>query len=297
MADKNGKPACKYGEKCYQKNEAHLDRFSHPEKGGLSAAAENDDKAPSPHHLNNRMQSVSPNGSPPNKKLKPNGSPSTDTGSTANGKKIPEPTTRVTRSTSKSPGKSPDKKTSPGISPKINPKKSPIDKNKTTPTKSPKNSADSVEKSPPVAAMASCSTTRLNNGPNQKHDIDFINQVYDKETRYSQRAEYKELLKEPAEFIKSKFLTDMPADFFALWEFCKSMAKDAQSPENVFKKFGLQLVGPYDVLAGKFNNAEMFEPGDYLRHWRFFYDTPEFQVRKNEIKIVFQTQFNIVLFH
>lgn len=30
MADKNEKPACKYGEACYQRNEAHLNRFSHP---------------------------------------------------------------------------------------------------------------------------------------------------------------------------------------------------------------------------------------------------------------------------
>lgn len=36
MADENSKPACKYGENCYQKNETHINRFSHPPKGETS---------------------------------------------------------------------------------------------------------------------------------------------------------------------------------------------------------------------------------------------------------------------
>lgn len=288
MADQNGKPICKYGAKCYQKNEAHLSRFKHPEEAGSSStvAEDEDSKAASSRDSNNRNRSVSPNNSPRSKKHKPNGSPSS-----TNSKNHEEPllTKRVTRSTSKSPGKSPDNKKSPAKGPKISPKQSPIDKKKTTPTKSPKNTMDSTDKTSPKAVVASSSTTRLNNGPNQQHDIDFINQVFDKETRYSQRAEYKQLLKDPAEFIKTKFLTDMPDDFSVLWEFCKETAKASQAPESVFTKFGLLLVGPYDVLAGKFNNAEMFEPGDYLRHWRFFYDTPEFQVSRNKAKILLQS--------
>lgn len=286
MADQNGKPLCKYGEKCYQKNEAHLTRFKHPERVGSStAAAEDESKTVSPHDSNNRKRSVSPNVSPRSKKQKPNGSPSS---TNSKNNEEPLPTKRVTRSTSKSPGKSPDNKKSPAKSPKVSPKQSPNDKKKTTPTKSPKNTLDSTDKISPKAVVASSSTTRLNNGPNQQHDIDFINQVFDKETRYSQRAEYKQLLKEPAEFIKTKFLTDMPDDFSVLWEFCKETAKESQAPESVFKKFGLLLVGPYDVLAGKFNNAEMFEPGDYLRHWRFFYDTPEFQVSRQKADFLLQ---------
>lgn len=36
MADENSKPKCKYGENCYQKNEAHLNRFSHPQETDTS---------------------------------------------------------------------------------------------------------------------------------------------------------------------------------------------------------------------------------------------------------------------
>lgn len=69
----------------------------------------------------------------------------------------------------------------------------------------------------------------------------------------------------------------MPDDFYRFWDFCKSHCKDGQKPEQIFEKFGLELVGPFDVLAGKFQNADLFEPGDYLRHWRYYYDPPEFQ--------------------
>jgi len=38
---------------------------------------------------------------------------------------------------------------------------------------------------------------------------------------------------------------------------------------------GLQLVGPYDVLAGKTKSGPVARP-NYLRHWRYYYDPPEF---------------------
>lgn len=82
----------------------------------------------------------------------------------------------------------------------------------------------------------------------------------------------------PTEFIKNKFLVNMPDDFYALWDFCKETAVGEQAPESIFQKFGLQLVGPFDVLANKFKDAGHFQPGQYLRHWRFYYDPPEFQV-------------------
>lgn len=40
----------------------------------------------------------------------------------------------------------------------------------------------------------------------------------------------------------------------------------------------LQLVGPFDVLMGLID--ESFDSSTVLRHWRYFYDPPEFQVRK-----------------
>lgn len=112
----------------------------------------------------------------------------------------------------------------------------------------------------------------------QNQDIDFISDLYDNETKYSQRLEYKEMLNDPKVFIKNKFLFDMPDDFYQLWEFCKKNVKNDEKPENMFSKFGLSLIGPFHVLTGDFKDAPMFEPGDYLRHCRYYFDPPEFQV-------------------
>ncbi len=95
------------------------------------------------------------------------------------------------------------------------------------------------------------SSSVSSDGPSQEKDLDFINDCFDKETRFSQRAEYKELLKDPQQFIKHKFLMEMPPEFFLFWDFCKANAKKEQKPENIFVKFGLKLVGPFDVLAGR----------------------------------------------
>lgn len=39
---------------------------------------------------------------------------------------------------------------------------------------------------------------------------------------------------------------------------------------------GLQLVGPFDILAGANRNTKNPQPNFHL-HWRYFYDPPEFQ--------------------
>lgn len=98
--------------------------------------------------------------------------------------------------------------------------------------------------------VAKPKTNSVSDGPTQEKDLDFINDCFDKETMFSQRAEYKELLKDPQQFIKHKFLVEMPPDFYLFWDFCKANAKKEQKPENIFVKFGLKLVGPFDVLAG-----------------------------------------------
>lgn len=38
---------------------------------------------------------------------------------------------------------------------------------------------------------------------------------------------------------------------------------------------GLRLVGPYDIMAGKFDNMDS-DSVNYHLHWRYFYDPPEF---------------------
>lgn len=49
--------------------------------------------------------------------------------------------------------------------------------------------------------------------------------------------------------------------------FCLGALKDT---------LGLQLVGPFDILAGAHKNSRTPQPNFHL-HWRYFYDPPEFQ--------------------
>ncbi|XP_030766903.1 histone PARylation factor 1 [Sitophilus oryzae] len=80
---------------------------------------------------------------------------------------------------------------------------------------------------------------------------------------------------DPKDFIQKKFLVEMPTDFYAFWDFCKSLKPN--KPEEALKNIGLTLVGPYDVLAGKFNGIVDKPETMYLIHWRFYSDPPEFQ--------------------
>ncbi|XP_065090538.1 histone PARylation factor 1-like [Ochlerotatus camptorhynchus] len=111
--------------------------------------------------------------------------------------------------------------------------------------------------------------------PEVPMDVGLMSDIYDPQIEFSKKEEYKELCGDPKLFIKHKFLVDMPSCFDSMWEFCRS--KNEAKPLEGFEKLGLRLVGPFDVLAMKFKNAKMHEPGDYLRHWRFYYDPPEFQ--------------------
>ncbi|XP_028658021.1 histone PARylation factor 1 isoform X2 [Erpetoichthys calabaricus] len=74
----------------------------------------------------------------------------------------------------------------------------------------------------------------------------------------------------------------MPADFYHFWVFCKKLYP--QKPCDALKSsLGIQLVGPYDILAGKHKTTKNVKP-NYFLHWRYYYDPPEFQtfaVEKN----------------
>ncbi|XP_022901660.2 histone PARylation factor 1 [Onthophagus taurus] len=77
------------------------------------------------------------------------------------------------------------------------------------------------------------------------------------------------------EFIKSKFLVEMPNDFYQFWDFCKNL--NSKDPCLALKEIDLTLVGPFDVLSGKFDDKLEQDNENYLIHWRFYYDPPEFQ--------------------
>ncbi|XP_017082323.1 histone PARylation factor 1-like [Drosophila eugracilis] len=106
-------------------------------------------------------------------------------------------------------------------------------------------------------------------------------EILEKRIRLSIQKEYDNLC-ESNEFIRHKFLVEMPPDFYEFWKYVGSLKSDPAKPkdaglEHLDKLFQLQLVGPFEFLAGKFHGAKLGEPGDYLRHWRFYYDPPEFQ--------------------
>lgn len=191
----NGKAPCKYGKGCYQKNPAHLSKFSHP------TPSESDDQQ-------NKRGATTPPLNETSKKLRSSRSPS--------GYNLRSP--RANANSELNSSRSPETKTEP---------------------------------KPRAMIAARSKTNSVSDGPSQEKDLDFINDCFDKETRFSQRAEYKELLKDPHQFIKHKFLVEMPTDFYLFWDFCKANAKKDQKPENIFAKFGLKLVGPFDVLAGR----------------------------------------------
>ena len=80
------------------------------------------------------------------------------------------------------------------------------------------------------------------------------------------------------EVIPYLFLLEMPEDFFHLYEFCENICKG--DPLNALKDLNLQLIGPYDVFREEFINGKVENKEALLRHWRYYYDPPEFQVRK-----------------
>lgn len=217
MADKNEKPTCKYGTSCYQRNQAHKDRFSHP----------SEDK---PDEIDRTSSS-------------------------------PEPPTKKR--------KSPSKENSDNESRDVDENIDEIESS---------SNGSSLEKEISIDE-ATALGTEMSSASNSvgARCSEFIYENFDKGP-HSHRAEYLKLLESPAEFISEKFLVTMPADFFALWEFCELESKKSEL-ESYFNKFGLHLVGPFDVLAKKFHGIQPFEPGYYLRHWRFYYDPPEFQVK------------------
>nr|XP_057901939.1 histone PARylation factor 1 isoform X1 [Doryrhamphus excisus] len=67
----------------------------------------------------------------------------------------------------------------------------------------------------------------------------------------------------------------MPEDLYHFWDLCKELCPD--NPCGALKDtLGLQLVGPFEILAGAHRNCKNPSPNFHL-HWRYFYDPPEFQ--------------------
>ncbi|CAJ1052176.1 histone PARylation factor 1 [Xyrichtys novacula] len=102
------------------------------------------------------------------------------------------------------------------------------------------------------------------NGEVKKARTDELKEVPSSEVNSEQRDEISQLYKFP-----------MPEDLYHFWDFCKELCPD--SPGAALKDtLGLQLVGPFDILAGAHKDIKNPQPNFHL-HWRYFYDPPEFQ--------------------
>ncbi|XP_020389304.1 histone PARylation factor 1 isoform X1 [Rhincodon typus] len=89
------------------------------------------------------------------------------------------------------------------------------------------------------------------------------------------RGENSSIPEELRQEVQDLYKLRMPEDFYHFWEFCER--QDPENPCEALKSsLGLRLVGPYDILAGKHKATKKSEP-NYLLHWRYFYDPPEFQ--------------------
>ncbi|XP_044763037.1 histone PARylation factor 1 [Coccinella septempunctata] len=74
-------------------------------------------------------------------------------------------------------------------------------------------------------------------------------------------------------YIKSKFLLEMPKDFYEFFSVCERL--NPKDPSKALESIGLKLVGPFDVLCGKFCGIKK-KSEDYLIHWRYYFDPPNF---------------------
>uniref|UniRef100_A0A8D0AX86 Histone PARylation factor 1 n=1 Tax=Sander lucioperca TaxID=283035 RepID=A0A8D0AX86_SANLU len=82
----------------------------------------------------------------------------------------------------------------------------------------------------------------------------------------------------------------MPEDLYHFWDLCKELCPDSprvgpslppalrsgQCDGALKDTLGLQLVGPFDILAGAHKNSKNPQPNFHI-HWRYLYDPPEFQ--------------------
>ncbi len=73
--------------------------------------------------------------------------------------------------------------------------------------------------------------------------------------------------------LRALYGFDFPEDFFPFWEFATRLSP-LEPLTAFYEAVGLQLVGPFEVLAGHFDGRAP-RLSQWL-HWRYFLDPPEF---------------------
>ncbi|XP_055343406.1 histone PARylation factor 1-like [Paramacrobiotus metropolitanus] len=80
------------------------------------------------------------------------------------------------------------------------------------------------------------------------------------------------------EVVENVYRLRMPKDFFDFWNF--SCRTNPMNPRMALSAAGIELVGPFDILAGDvdYKPSNLLELQDLANtHWRYYYDVPEFQ--------------------
>lgn len=72
--------------------------------------------------------------------------------------------------------------------------------------------------------------------------------------------------------LRALYGVRFPKDFFEFWQWYNDLRPELVN--TLHEELGIQLVGPFDVLAGKFDEVELRYPA--VLHWRYQFDPPEF---------------------
>jgi hypothetical protein len=79
-------------------------------------------------------------------------------------------------------------------------------------------------------------------------------------------------MRDRRQHLRELYGFDFPEDFFRFWEFVNRI--QPLEPLKALSHVSMQLVGPFEVLAGRFDQRK--PRLSLLLHWRFFLDPPEF---------------------
>ncbi|CAG9827918.1 unnamed protein product [Diabrotica balteata] len=228
---------CKYGDKCYQKNPTHHEKYKHPQK---------------------RKTPRSPQQTP--KKLKTDKVEPSKVDSDAEDYSIDDDS----NTSSESIPKETNAKVNHDVS-----DSDPDDDSESNHSETEDNS-NKMEETSNIQEENTVDSDKQEN----LEDIKTKNGTDSDDSKDTKDKTYSNKEKEWNSVIKDKFLVDMPPDFFQFWDFCEKQAP--KCPSEALSKVGIFLVGPYDVLAGKFSKVDK-PPEDYLIHWRYYRDPPELQ--------------------
>ena len=73
--------------------------------------------------------------------------------------------------------------------------------------------------------------------------------------------------------LRALYGFDFPEDLFRFWEFVNRL-RPLEPLQALFDTLNLQLTGPFEVLAGRFDGRTPRQ--SILLHWRYYNDPPEF---------------------